>query len=307
MSDAILSATPQKNVFKNIAWSGLFLFFLFFFTLSKLPEAKITNLIQGNIQVALDPYGIYITDHGREFSVLKGFEFKLIQPTLEFSDQTKVDLDEITISPSLLALFKGELGAGLTLKQGPALIKASGSGRNGKVNASIHFEQADLGKLGILAYAASLKGSGLINGDAKIEGPLADLPSLMGSINLQLSKIHLDEQNLMGFQLPSLNISEGVIEIPLEKGKLNLKNVRLGKANSTTEDLQLSLTGDVQLNRFLNASTLNLRTVFVLSEKAKSSLSILDSIISSAKQTDGKYAYKLTGSIGAPYPLPDPK
>ncbi len=299
--------TPKKNALKTTAWTFFFLFSLVVFTLSKLPEARITNLIQGYIQVGLDPYGIYMSDHGREFSIIRGFQYKLIQPALELSDQTRIEFDEILVSPSFSALLKGQAGAEILLKQGSTLITLNGSGRGDKINATLHLDQADLGKLGILAYAANIKGSGLITGDAHIEGGLSDLPSLTGLISLKLSKIHLDEQNLMGFQLPVIAISEGAVEIPIEHGKLVMKDVHLGKSGSTSDDLIVNLSGDVTLSRFVNASALNLRANIGFSDKLKASLSILDSIIGSAKQADGKYVYKLTGSLGSPFPVPDPK
>jgi len=47
--------------------------------------------------------------------------------------------------------------------------------------------------------------------------------------------------------------------------------------------------------------------VLGFSEKVKQSLALLDSILGSAKQADGKYVYKLTGSFAAPFPVPDPQ
>jgi type II secretion system protein N len=308
MSEMAETNTPlpqsrAKKITKGVLWAFIFIFCLVLFTVSKLPETKVTTLIQGYVQVGVDPYGIYITDHGREFSVFSGFRYRLIQPTLELSDQTRIELDEVTVSPTFMSLLRGQPGAIISITQGNAHIVVNGSGRGDKMNATISLDQVDLGKFGVLAYAAGLKGSGLVSGEIHVEGALSDIPGLTGSILLKLSKFHLDEQNLMGFNLPPMNVSEGTIDVPLDHGKLQMKNVHLGKAS---DDLQANVTGEITLNKYLNASALNLRAVLGLSDKVKQSLALLDSIMGSAKTPDGKYAYKLTGSLGAPFPIPDP-
>jgi hypothetical protein len=80
--------------------------------------------------------------------------------------------------------------------------------------------------------------------------------------------------------------------------------VRLGRQN---DDLTAAVTGDLALNRNLNASVLNLRVTFGTSEKLRSSLSLLESLIAPARQADGQYAYKMTGPAGQPNVIPDPQ
>jgi hypothetical protein len=106
----------------------------------------------------------------------------------------------------------------------------------------------------------------------------------------------------MGFQLPAMTISDGTVDITIERGKLLMKNVQIGKA---TDDLQMGITGDITLNRFMNASALNLKAVLGISEKVKQSISLIDSLLGPARQADGRYAYKVTGTMGAPFPVPE--
>ena len=297
------SSPPQKkSIAKIVGLTGLFIFLILIFTIFKLPQVRITSLMQGYLQVTLDPYGIYLTDRGRELSMLHGFRYSLDHPVLEFADQTRVELDDIVVSPKFTTLFSGKMGANVTLHQGTSSIVLEGSGRGDKIDAKIDLDHADIGKLGILAYLASLKGSGQITGTANIAGSMADVPSLTGLIDLKVKNLKLDEQNIMGFQLPGLNISEGTINIDIRGGKLVIKTFQLGKG---ADDLVLTLTGDVTLNRFVNSSALNLKTIFALSDRIKQSLSLLDSLLAGGKTADGKYAYKLTGTLGAPFPSPD--
>jgi type II secretion system protein N len=298
-----LESTPEKkSPAKIVGLSVLFTVLVLLFTVFKLPQARITGLLQGYVQIALDPYGIYLTDRGRELSTLHGFRYTLDHPTLEFADQTRVELDDLVVTPKLLTLFSGKMGANVTLHQGPASIILDGAGRGDKIDVKLDLDHVDIGKFGLLSYLASLKGSGQITGTAQVAGSLADIPTLAGNIDLKVKNLKLDEQNLMGFQLPPIQVSEGTIKIDISGGKMLIKTFQLGKG---IDDLTLTLSGDVTLNRNLNASALNLKTNFGLSERVKQSLSLLDSILGSAKTADGRYAYKVTGSLGAPFPNPD--
>jgi type II secretion system protein N len=179
----------------------------------------------------------------------------------------------------------------------------SASSKKDQIQAQVDLLDCDLGKLGVLAYAGNLKGGGIVNGQVQVEGSLNDITTLLGSANLALKQIRIEEQNVMGFNLPAMVVSEGKIDLKIEGGKLVVKTVTLGKGN---DDILLSLTGDIALNRAINYSTLNLRTVFGFSENVKQNIGLLDSILGVGKGSDGKYAYKLTGSLGAPFPMPDP-
>ncbi len=306
MSETILEQaepmSPTKRTVKMVGLGALFLFLLVFFTFIKLPQTKITSLIAGYVQAGLDPYGIYLSDHGRELSIFRGLQYHLTQPTLELSDQTRIELDDLRAGPSFLSLLKGQVGGVIEIKQGAAMVNLKGSGRGDKIDTSFDLDQVDIGKFGLLSFAGGLKGTGLVSGSGHVDGALSDPKSLNGNISLNLKKVHLDEQNLMGFQLPAMNISEGNIEISIEGGKLLMKNIKLGKS---TDDIQINMTGDITLNRNLNSSALNLRAVLGFSDKVKQSFTIIDSLMSSARTADGKYAYKLTGQIGAPFPTPD--
>ena len=303
-SPAALDPAPQgSKLFRNIGLAFLFIFLLLIFTLLKLPQARVTGLMQGYLQVALDPYGIFLSDRGRELSTLHGLRYTLDHPTLEFADQTRVELDSIVVSPKFLSLFQGKMGADAEVRQGPAVINLDASGSGDKINMKVDLTQVDIGRFGLLSYAAGLKGSGTVTGTIQVAGTLSDPATLNGAIDLKLKALKLDEQTLMGFQLPSMNISDGVIKIDITAGKLLLKTVQIGKGS---DDLVLSMTGDIALNRYLNSSTLNLKTIFSISDRVRQNLALLDAIISGAKTSDGRYGYRITGTFGSPFPNPDP-
>jgi type II secretion system protein N len=297
-------SSPGRSPAKIIGMVGFFLVCVALLTVLKLPEARITGFIQGMVQSGLDPYGIYLTDRGRELSLFPAPLYRLEQPVLELPDQTRVEFDELKVHPKLAGLLTGTPGVRAELKQGSSEISVNAAGKGDRVDADVHLENADLGKLGLFAFAAGLRGTAFLTGDIKIEGSLVDLSSLNGSVELKLRKLRLEEQNFMGFQLPMIQISEGDLNVEIKAGRLILKNVQIGKG---MDDLRVQVTGDLALNRFLNSSTMNLRAVLGLSDKLRQSLSILESLMGSAKTPDGRYAYKLTGTLGAPMPQPDPQ
>ncbi len=295
---------PKRTFLRRFGLAILFIWLVATFTLLKLPQTRITGLIQGYVQQGLDPFGVYISDQGREFSILHGLRYTLTKPSIDLSDQTRIELDDLSVAPKLSALLSGKAGMVASLHQGPASIDIDASGRGDKIDLNATLVDVDIGKMGVLSYAANLKGSGLVNGTIQVAGSLADPTTLEGSIDLKVKRLHLDEQNLMGFQLPPMNVSDGTINILVTGGKLVMKTVQLGKGS---DDFVATVTGDITLRRNVNSSLMNLRAVFGLSEKVKQSLSLLDTILGGAKMADGRYAYKLTGSLSAPFANPDPK
>ena len=295
------TATPKSPI-KILGFALLFISLVLVFTLFKLPQLRITSLLQGYIQLAFDPYGVYITDRGRELSLMRGLQYTLDHPTFELADQTRIELDDFVIRPKFIPLLSGKISVNASLHQGASSIIFDGAGRADKIDASLTLDRVELGKFGVFSYLANLKGNGALSGTINILGALSDPTSLNGLIDLKLKNLKLDEQNLMGFQLPTLLVTEGTILIEIQNGKLLMKKVQLGKG---ADDLKLDLSGDIVLNRNLNSSTLNLRTGFSLSDRVKQSLALLDSIIGPAKKADGSYAYKLTGTFSSPFPIPD--
>jgi type II secretion system protein N len=294
----------QFSLLAKVGLSFVFVGLLLFFTLTKLPQAKITALIQGLVQAQLDPYGIYLTDHGRELSIWKGFQYRLIQPTLELPDMTHVDLEEIVVSPKWSALLSGKAGASVEIIQSKnSMLQLEGTIRGDLVDATINIQSMDLGKFGVLAFAAGLKGSGQLNGNIHIEGHLADLPSLAGNINLKLANIRIEEGKVFFLSIPDILISDGTIDTQISNGKVLIKNFQIGRP---TDDIRTSVTGDVTLNRNINSSNLNLRAVIGFSDKVKQKLSMLDAVMSEAKQPDGQYVYKLTGTLQNRAAIPEP-
>ncbi|MBU6154019.1 MAG: type II secretion system protein GspN [Bdellovibrionales bacterium] len=306
IADTAVQSNPNsttRSISKMLGLGFLFLGLILLFTLFKLPEAKITALIQGYVQTSLDPFGIYISDRGRSLSLITGIRYRLDHPTLELRDQTRIELDELEVRPKLLSLLTGRAGATADLRQGKSTIHLDLLAKSDRIEADLALNDVDLARFGFFAFAG-IKGSGAITGKSHVDGSPSDLATLNGGIDLRLKNVQLEEQMIIAFKIPSISISEGTVNVEIKGGKLLMKNVQLGRQN---DDVTAALTGDLALNRNLNSSPLNLRVLFSLSPKTMASLSFMESLISGAKQSDGKYAYKLTGTISSPFANPDPQ
>jgi type II secretion system protein N len=198
----------------------------------------------------------------------------------------------------------GRLGAAISITNGNGSLDGSGSISGSKGSFNFQAKKLDLGKLGVLPMAAGIQGSGILDGKGSISGDLSVPSTLDGTINLNLSKVVIEAQNIMGFSIPNISISEGVIDISLEKSKANIKTFRIGKTGNVTDDLQGTITGDATLGRNWDAGNLNVKTHFSISPNVMKSFTLLDAILGGGKQPDGSFSFMLTGPLRAPMPTP---
>ncbi len=296
----------NSGITKNLKPLILFLGALLFFSFLKIPQGPALNYLMGTVQKNLDPLGILILDQGKSLSYFSGFEIRLDHPTLELSDGTRIEWDEIKLRPAWSLAFKGLAGIQVRAFQGAGTLELIAGGRGDQIHLDLNLQQIDISRLGIFQYLAQLRAKGFASGTFKIKGKLADPNSLQGGTDLKIKSLSTEAQTLFGFELPDLQIQEAVLGTEISQGKLNLKNIQVGRPASQ-DDLMITMTGGITLQRHLNSSPVNARLILGLSEKIKSKMSLLDTLLAPAKQSDGRYAYLLTGSLGAPFPQPDPK
>ena len=90
----------------------------------------------------------------------------------------------------------------------------------------------------------------------------------------------------MGFNVPKLSISEGKVELFGRQGQGDDQDLPLGQAGSA-DDIQGSGSGDVILGRNWDASTLNAKINFKLSENILKAFVLIDALLGPGKQGDG--------------------
>lgn len=308
-----------KMLVKFLFWSVVAVICLAFFTIAKLPDAKVRNVIQSYLSIELGRYGITLSAQETSFSLLFGCRYKMMKVRLYFPPPAKeILLDEIIVSPSFMTLLEGKLGGTLKIAQDKGAVTISAAGRKTSMDIGLDFDNFDLSKIQIGSIISlftgssgtnqmpgesePLKLSGFVNGSGKVSIDTLDLKTLNGEIALSLKNISNEPQKLYGFLIPQMTVSEGQIGITAQKGKVDFKSVRLGKTGSATDDLQLTTSGNLTLEKTWRESKIALTLRFRFSEKSLKALPIpvRDGFLVGGKQSDGGYVFQLTGA--APYP-----
>ena len=310
MSEAILEEDPQtqvvssdspspvRKVLATLGWTILVILSILFFTLLKLPEDRIKNLIQTNISSALAAKGVAFTYDEGSLSVGLGVSYVLKGVTLTFPEpEAPAHIQKVNISPSFLSLVSGKIGGSVRVENGDGYLDATFSLKNTAGSASYRAKSLDLGKIGILPLLSpvNVKASGLLSGEGNLSGDFVVPSTLSGTANLKLEKVIIDQQAILGFAIPKLSISEGNADVSFDHGKMIVKTLKLGK--SAADDIQATLSGDMSLNKTWDLSTVNFKTRFTLSPTIQTAFVLLDAILGQAKQPDGSYAYALVGPV----------
>lgn len=302
------TATPlsrARRMLKLSGWVGFSLSCLIVFTVLKLPTQKLDQTIQASISAFLAPKGMSLQAAQSGLKMGLGLSYQMTDVTLQLpGDAPPTKIEEIVLKPSLLSLLIGRMGGHLSIQSGKGSMDADGGLSGNSVDADVTFRSLDLGKLGLLPVLAGIRGGAVVSGTAKVKGDIAIPSTLEGKIDLKLSPFVMEAQSIQGFALPKLMISESEISARIERAKVVLGTVRLGKPGNALEDVQATLTGDIALGKQWEASLLDIKARFSFSENVTKSLILLDALLGAGKQADGSYGYSLTGSISAPLPMP---
>lgn len=306
------AASRMKKIFRGAGWFIFGLACLVVFTLIKIPEARLKNFVHGSISAALAPQGITFSAGESHVSIGFGIYYEMKDVTLHLPEpHPVVHIDEVEFTPSLLPMILGKMGGKVRVYNGDGYLKASFSSAGSAaqplkdLNVTFKAGDLDLGKLGVLPIAAGVAGSlNLVSATGSLSGNPMDPSSLTGSVQAAFSGIRIDQQAIMGFSIPQLGISEGELDATIEKSKANVKNLRLGKAGNAKDDIIANVSGEVLLGKTWNNSNLNIKTRFTFSEKILKAYALLGTLLAAGKQTDGSFAFNLTGPMTSPIPTP---
>ncbi len=309
--EASNSVPIWKKVLKQVGWIVFTGFCLIFFSLMKLPEDRLKNYLDGQISSLLSQQEISFFSKESHLSFLWGVSYTLKGVTLHFPPPTpSVEIDQITVSPSLISLILGRISGKFELKKEEGFLSGGISVRGNQISLSCEAKKFDLGKSGLLSALSAASVTGIVDGKGSASGDLNVPSSWESEAQLQVSAITVGPQLIAGFSLPKISISEGMIDFSLNRGKAKIQTLRLGRSGNTTskpvpvDDIQGTLSGEILLNQQWTSSTLNLQTRFSLSETILKSLVLLEMILSPGKQEDGSFGYRLTGTLESPIPSP---
>ncbi len=296
-----------RQALRYFGWTVFFLFWLSVFTLVKLPEDRLKGLIQGSLTAALGSRGITYTAVRSDLSLgFTGLSYRMREVTLSIpGSEAPAKFDSVEVSPSLFSLLRGRMAGSFRVDAaGGGRLKGTASLAQTDIDLNVSAKDFDLGQTGVLALLAGVRGSALVRGDVTLEGDPTSPASMTGNLSLNLKNAVIEAQSLQGFPIPKLQISEGAVDVQINKGKATVRNLRLGKSDNAGDDVRAEAKGEVTLAKQLPSSSLNLKIQFKLSDHVKRSLVLLDALLGGGKQADGGYAYQLTGTLEAPFPTP---
>lgn len=302
------SPSRARRLLGWVGWLSLAFILMIVFTVLKLPEERVRNFIHGSIASALSAQNMGYTAGQEKLAIGFGVSYVMKDVTLSLPPPAEaVHIDEVTVAPAILPMILGKMGGKAWIRNGSGAISASFSLKKNDLSLEIDSKAMDLGKLGLVAALAGVKASALLNGTAELKGDLTSPSGLEGRIQLDLSNLVVDAQSVMGFGIPRIAVSEGKIDVLIEKSKASIRTLRLGKTGNAADDLKATLTGEVVLAKQWPASTLNVKAAFELSQNLMKGLNLpIDLILGGGKQPDGSYAYNLTGPVTSPTATPVP-
>ncbi len=310
--EAATFETPAESGGGILRWLGfasLFISLLLVFTIMKIPQAKVQGWVVGTLNQQLAPAGLQLSaDEGKiGFGLGVSYEMANVRLT-KTANQKSLKFARLEVAPSILIpLLQGKVGATFRLEEGSGVIAGDLYKKGDDVEASIAIDGVNLGKMGILPFAAGVDGTADIRGTIEIAGNPAQVSSLAGKIDLAIAKLTIDGQKIAGFDIPRTSISDGIVNIGIGGGKATITTLRLGKPGGT-DDLNGTVTGDIKLNRSLDASELNLKAKFGFSERYRQekTISLVDSLMGGFKAPDGNFSMAFQGPMYGAQPMPSP-
>jgi type II secretion system protein N len=292
----------NKNL-KRLGWIFFGLTCLILFTLIKIPREPLKNNLDAAIAQALAPHGASLSAQQTDLSFFLTPSYDLKRITLSLPPPSRpVQIEELKISALFWPLFLARVGAQVQVTANGGHLNSSLATRGSHLWVSFQADQLDLGKLGALPLLAGIQGTATLQGTGALSGDAQNLASLDGELKLQLAKLTLDPQSIEGFALPQLNIAEASAHVTVSDGKAMIHSLKLGK--TATDDIQATISGEITLGKTVDLSSLNLKTKFSFSENLLKSFLLLDTLLGAGKQTDGSYAFQLTGTFANPISLP---
>jgi type II secretion system protein N len=213
-------------------------------------------------------------------------------------------IDKIEVSPSLLPMLFGKLGATIFIQNGDGDFKFSAAMHGTSVSGSFTANSFDIGKIALLKLMTDVSAGAVITGDGSFSLDTEAMTETNAVVNLDLQKIVINAQSIQGFAIPKLTMSKGKVDLEVVHGKGQIKTIQIGRPDSPTDDIKATITADVLFGKTYRTSTGSFKVNFALSPSLLKQFSLLDAILASGKQPDGSFYFRLAGPLTALSPMP---
>lgn len=305
LNDEVQDSGSGGGFFRFILWTFFAIICLIVFTIIKAPQDKVHSTLMSYVNQALSQQSIQLVSDEGKVRIGLGLSYEM--SGLKFvntSNGKSLKISEFSFSPSLLGMISGKMGGHFILREGTGKIEGDVSLMGEDIDLHITLDRINLGKTGLLSFFANVEGTADINGEINIFGSPRSLTSLKGNSKLKINRVVIDPQSLFGFNIPRLSIADGDIDLNLNSGKAEVKQLQLGKQGSG-DDLFIKVTGSSKLGRTIDASDIDVRVQLALAGEVAKTFALLDAILGNYKKPDGTYTFKLSGPITAAMPQPD--
>jgi type II secretion system protein N len=303
------SSGRMRRMLRIAGWSALALGLLGFFTLVKIPEQRIKELLNAHLANALSGMGYTLTSSESRLTIGFGIRYELeaARLTSGASGQT-ARFESVTVRPRLLPLLLGKLGATIELREGSGRLHLSVAGRppaarSLPLDLSLEAESFDFGRAQLGPFLSGVGVSGVLNGKASLKGDFEIPSSLSGTIELKATQLGVEASRIEGFPVPRLSLTELQLDGKIENSRLTLTTARIGKP-AGGDDLSATIRGNLLLGKSWNEVTLDLKTQFKFSDAVKKAVPPLELFLTPGLGADGSYQYSLSGPLSAPNPQP---
>ncbi|MCM0605375.1 MAG: type II secretion system protein GspN [Xanthomonadaceae bacterium] len=294
--------SKMKKILSNSTLTmGVFVLLLLF-TVTKISENVVKDWALMVINQALAPQRLSVNSEEFQIGLFPKPNALLKKASIQNTMTGQFfQLEAVKVSPSILSLFTGKIGADIYIPMGTGSFNATlgTSGRNFSI--TVDGANLELGQIFSLAGFPGIKTKGQLNLELFLSGDMQTAPSWNGELSVTGKNLAILPQNIMGIELPIMSISEMKNKVTLTGGKAKIVDGIIGKIG---DDIAILLSGDLTLQNRMDESQVNLKAILKLSQKITSSLTILEAILSQSKQADGSYGYLVTGIAVSPVIAP---
>lgn len=215
---------------------------------------------------------------------------------LSIGEQDPIVLDKVRARLKLLPLLSGKRAFSVWLPIGKGEIEADVAISPELYEIEAKIAKVELDQVAPLIAASGLPLVGSVDLSADLKLGRKDPKRSAGKVSMSTKGLAIEKGGKLGMvPVPELALGDLKLEIPVNDGKVELKNVRLPGT-----DLEISLDGTVQLNEAPQKSPINLMLGLKPTEKLLSSDPLLRPILKnfdSAKDSEGFYGLAMTGTL----------
>lgn len=291
-----------KEIYKFLYKAKMYILIFFFsfslFFILYFPSDIVINLVLNKINSIDD---ISFTPASTELTLIPNLGFKFTRARLTVDGGKSIDISKGKIGVSLFSLisFSPKVIAQIYVFRGDINFTISGLSYFSvpdEVNLDLEIKDIMLNKniTDFIGFDFKTLVNGTINGNINIMNAMySNL-----QFDLLMDKVKINKNTIMGFEVPEVNISKGVIKGNYGKGDISFDDLSIG---SSSDDLMLSIRGKIK-TKYQKPYDLvvNLKLAGELDTQYGSILKL--GPVSQFQNAQGIYSFKMSGDMRSPMP-----